>query len=182
MNLSIIGMISKIMAKIFLILCQTSKLTPFIKLLCDINLSKLANLKILLILTIPSAFRLLGMKKKMIPTATKRVSTLFHLSMKNIYGPYATILMISSTKNIQTKTLSKVSRRAVYWNMKKMALMKERIMKIETTSSKNQCLTICFRFSFPFINLRNFTHNYQSSNAGGSIAEFYNMIFVNCMN
>ena len=52
------------------------------KLLWDINLSKLAILKILLILTILSALFLIGTKKNVTPITTKNVSKLFQRSEK----------------------------------------------------------------------------------------------------
>ena len=60
-------------------LVQISNFTPFRNLLCDTNRSKLANLKILLMRAIPSALFWLGTKKKISPTITSTVSTLFHL-------------------------------------------------------------------------------------------------------
>jgi len=62
------------------------------KLLWDINLSKLAILKILLILTILSALFLIGTKKNVTPTTTKSVSKLFQRSEKKFSGPIAMIL------------------------------------------------------------------------------------------
>ena len=126
-------------------LLQISNFTSLRKLLCETRRKRLASLNSLLILTIPSALLLLGTKKKMIPMTTRKVSTLFQRSAKKFYGPIATILMTSSAKNIQTNILSKISMSLEYSNIKYIALIKERIMMIETASSKPQCFTIYLR-------------------------------------
>ena len=89
-------------------LVPISNLTPLRKLLCETRRSKFDSLKILLMRAMPSAFLLLGTKKKKRPTATSKVSTLFQRSMKKFSGPKATTLRRSSTKKTQMKMLSKV--------------------------------------------------------------------------
>ena len=165
-----IGIISIKVVKTLFILSIIELLISLKKGVKRISLMKPASLKNLNRITILKALCSVLMKTNTTLMSIMKVSSMFHLYEKNLEGPIPIILRTTSTKNIQTNTLSKTSDHPHLGKSTKIALTAPSTIRTATIVLKSQCLTIPFICTFLLTNFLKETQHSKSSCIGGCIA------------